>query len=157
MRDPSEVADWLARSTNIPTSLYFKDSDVDLLHGIVGIATEAGELAEIAYNKLIKGDAFEIDVVNVKEECGDILWYMARLMKWADTDFIPEMMRNIAKLRNRHGTGGFNKERDGNRDLDAEHKLLAQEPTRKFFGQDGNFLPPVDENDWGRFRIRTPR
>jgi NTP pyrophosphatase (non-canonical NTP hydrolase) len=147
MRDPSEVAPWLARSTNHPTSLYFKDADIDLIHGIVGIVTEAGELAEIAYNKLNKGDAFEIDVVNVKEECGDILWYMARLMKWGNTDFITEMMRNIKKLRNRHGNSGFNKERDIKRDLEAEHKLLAQKPEfknkdeliegqRNFFGKE---------------------
>lgn len=96
----------------------------DLFHGIVGVATESGEQVEILI-KLMDGE--RVDVTNVREEIGDVLWYLARLVKWAGTSFLTEMVRNITKLRARHGTAGFNKDRDINRDLEAEHKLLEGE------------------------------
>jgi NTP pyrophosphatase (non-canonical NTP hydrolase) len=97
----------------------------DLFHGVIGVATEAGEMAEHLAD-VIEGKARPwID--NMREEGGDILWYLTRVFKWADTSFLAEMRRNIAKLRQRHGTAGFNKERDMNRDLDAESKILKGE------------------------------
>jgi NTP pyrophosphatase (non-canonical NTP hydrolase) len=97
----------------------------DLFHGTVGLITETGEMAEIIYKFLAAN--VEPDVVNVREEIGDNLWYLSRLVKWAKSTFAAEMHRNIEKLRNRHGAGGFNKERDINRDLDAEHAVLEGE------------------------------
>jgi NTP pyrophosphatase (non-canonical NTP hydrolase) len=97
-------------------------ADLDLLHGIIGVATESGELAEIAV-KYLEGNE-EPDDVNVREEIGDVLWYLSRLVKWAGTSFLAEMQRNIAKLRKRHTPTGFNKERDINRDLAAERVVL---------------------------------
>lgn len=110
------------------TSVLFNGVDMELLHGIVGVATEAGELAEIAHRRLYNNSYLSpnpepFDVTNVREEIGDVLWYLARLVKWSGTTFLAEMMRNIAKLRKRHG-GSFNAERDANRDLDAERVLL---------------------------------
>lgn len=95
----------------------------DLLHGIIGVATESGELAEIAYNRLIRND--EIDITNVREEIGDVLWYISRLIKYAGTTWLTEMKRNINKLRLRHGAT-FDTHKDANRDLDAERRLLEE-------------------------------
>lgn len=95
----------------------------DLFHGIVGSITEVGEQAEILY-ALLTEDA-EPDIVNVREEIGDNLWYLARLVKFAKTSFPAEMEANIAKLRARHGTEGFSKEGDINRNLDNEREVLA--------------------------------
>ena len=107
-------------------STLFPEAHADLLHGIIGVATESGELCEIAYDQLTStaGLTHALDVTHVREETGDVLWYLSRLVKWADTTFLSEMKRNVAKLRARHGEAGFSKERDMNRDLDAEHKLL---------------------------------
>lgn len=96
----------------------------DLIHGIVGLITETGEIAEILRDLLLHGK--EPDVTNIREECGDLLWYMSRLMKYSDTTFLTEMRRNITKLRTRHGAGGFNKEADTNRDLQAERQVLEE-------------------------------
>lgn len=93
----------------------------DLFHGIIGNITEVGEQAEILLSFLAGN---RVDLVNVREEIGDNLWYLSRLCKYADTTIEQEMTRNIAKLRKRHGEGGFNKEADINRDLDAERKTL---------------------------------
>lgn len=46
----------------------------NLLHMAYGITTEIGELHDIYKKKLAYGK--EIDLVNLKEELGDILWYV---------------------------------------------------------------------------------
>lgn len=97
----------------------------DLFHGIIGVATESGELCEYLADVLLGKRKF--DQTPVREEIGDVLWYLSRLMKWGGTSFLTEMKRNIAKLRLRHGTGGFDKSRDMNRDLAAEHNELSKE------------------------------
>ena len=43
--------------------------DRDILHGVIGIITEAGELAE----NLLYGKSID----NLKEELGDVMWYIA--------------------------------------------------------------------------------
>lgn len=106
-----------------PVSFYFIKQESELLHGIVGVATEAGELAEIAIKKLEYPSP--ADVTNVREEIGDVLWYLARLVKFAGTTFLAEQRRNIAKLRERHGSR-FNAERDVNRNLSAERAVLEE-------------------------------
>lgn len=94
----------------------------DLFHGVIGGITEMGELAEVLRDYV--RDRKEPDMVNVREEIGDVLWYITRLVKWAQTSFLTEMKRNIGKLRTRHGAAGFNKERDGERNLANERRFL---------------------------------
>lgn len=96
----------------------------DLFHGVIGVATESGELSEFLADAIEGKRRF--DITPVREELGDVLWYLTRLVKWAETSFLTEMKRNIDKLRARHGTGGFNKERDMNRNLAREADVLAK-------------------------------
>lgn len=105
-----------------------------LFHGIVGGITEMGELAEVLYDFLAANK--EPDLTNVREEIGDNLWYLACLMRWADTTPLTEMKRNIAKLRLRHGSEGFDKDRDIVRDLVKERFLLE--------GVDPRFEAPTE-------------
>jgi NTP pyrophosphatase (non-canonical NTP hydrolase) len=100
----------------------------NLFHGVVGAITEVGEMAEILLHHL-DGTSPEIDRTNVREEIGDVLWYLSRLVTYSDTTFLTEMRRNVDKLRLRHGTAGFNKEADINRNLDEERALLEGDPT----------------------------
>lgn len=93
-----------------------------LFHGIVGMITETTEMAEILLHFLDRDKL--PDITNTREEIGDNLWYLSRLVKWADTTFLTEMRRNIDKLRLRHGTTGFDKDRDITRNLEEEHALL---------------------------------
>lgn len=99
----------------------------DLFHGIVGGITEIGELGEVLLHFLDRDQ--QPDVVNVREEVGDVLWYLSRLVKWCKTSFLTEMRRNVEKLRKRHGTAGFNKEADINRNLAEERTLLETDAT----------------------------
>lgn len=102
----------------------------DIFHAIIGVATEAGEMME-ALVKTIEGvaagEVTAIDEVNLKEESGDVLWYLAVLFKRIETDFGAEAKRNIAKLMLRY-PAGFSQENALVRDIAAERKLLESEP-----------------------------
>ncbi len=94
---------------------------IQILHGVVGCATEVGEMAEAVTKAYDEG--VPVDLVNLKEEMGDILWYMAILMDALGTNFETEMARNIAKLRQRYGEK-FSEFDANNRNLDAERGQL---------------------------------
>ena len=99
------------------------EDDFYFIHSVLGIVSECGELMEAFIKARI--DGVEIDRVNVREEAGDILWYLAMLLRWMETDFETEADRNISKLRKR-----FPEKFDGhmaqqeNRDLDGERQIL---------------------------------
>jgi NTP pyrophosphatase (non-canonical NTP hydrolase) len=92
----------------------------NLVHGIVGLATEAGELLELLYDTL---QGKPLDLTNLKEEVGDGKWYMAILAKvggfmWGDDEKV-----NIAKLRKRF-PNAFTEHDANNRNLAAERVIL---------------------------------
>lgn len=73
---------------------------LDLLHGLVGIIGECGELAETVLGHI--EDDLPLDITNVREEGSDILWFLNLILAFAGTD-IPSIGRaNINKLKFRH-------------------------------------------------------
>jgi NTP pyrophosphatase (non-canonical NTP hydrolase) len=52
-----------------------------LLHGAMGLVTEAGELKEAVFG------IDNHDTVNLIEECGDVIWYLAITADTLDIDF----------------------------------------------------------------------
>lgn len=95
--------------------------DVQLLHGVLGIATELEELLVQLLSHIDMGEP--LDIVNVQEELGDHLWYIA-LAANAVGMTLPDLMRqNDAKLEKRFGPV-FSEDKALNRDLDAERKTL---------------------------------
>jgi hypothetical protein len=95
-------------------------ADIDVLHGAVGVITEAGEVAEYLLN-FLEGNGF--DRVNVLEESGDIGWYVVRSLRGIGVTRDVCDVANIDKLRGRHGEA-FDVFRDANRNLTAEHSKL---------------------------------
>lgn len=93
----------------------------DLLHGLLGIITEAGEMAS-ALKKLLLGTP---DLTNITEESGDILWYMARICQSLDTDFAEIAIRNLNKLKARFPEK-FEQEQALVRNVDAEMEALSK-------------------------------
>lgn len=93
---------------------------INILHGLVGVITEAGEMAEVILNML---DTGKFDLVNAFEEAGDVHWYQARILRGLHTDFERLGRGNIDKLHGRHGDA-FNVERDWNRNLKVERERL---------------------------------
>lgn len=93
-----------------------------LLHGIIGIATEAGEMLE-ALRQGIEGGVF--DLTNVAEEVGDNQWYAAAILRALKTDFESVQRTNIAKLRARF-PNKFTEFDANNRNLGAERAILEK-------------------------------
>lgn len=102
-------------------TLINKGKDMNLLHAAMGISTEAGELMDAFKRKMFYGK--ELDVVNLKEEMGDIMWYMAILMRELDLDFHEILQLNIDKLCARF-PDKFTEFDALNRNLDKERKIL---------------------------------
>lgn len=99
----------------------------DIFHAIIGIATEAGELAE-AYLKTWNDEnkaGDKIDVVNLCEEIGDIFWYAAIIARQAGVSFEDIQRNNIEKLAKRF-PDKFTEFNANNRDLDGERLILEK-------------------------------
>jgi NTP pyrophosphatase (non-canonical NTP hydrolase) len=94
---------------------------VNIIHGIIGKATEAGELLEALYKTAIEGQKF--DIVNMQEEIGDGLWYDALMLRAVGSNFEKVQAANIAKLKQRF-PDKFNEENAENRNLQQERKSL---------------------------------
>lgn len=92
-----------------------------VIHAIMGIGSEAGELQDALKRHLFYGKP--IDRTNLKEECGDLLWYIALLLDAAGFTMAETMRANITKLQLRY-PGKFNFEDALNRDLEAERAAL---------------------------------
>lgn len=105
-----------------------------LLHGIIGIATEAGEMLE-ALRQGVEGGVF--DLTNVAEEVGDNQWYAAAILRALKTNFESIQRTNIAKLRARF-PNKFTEFDANNRNLQAERQILEGKPSK----------PVVRIKDW---------
>lgn len=102
--------------------------NVRLVHGTIGIVTEAVELLQ----SLIQGmETGEVDVINFLEEMGDSRWYDAILLDCGSklslmtTSELESQIRekNIAKLSARYPEK-FSENKATERDLDNERKIL---------------------------------
>ena len=73
----------------------------------LGLAGEAGEVADIIKKHL--AGAKEADPVHLKEELGDVLWYIAEACDCFNFKMEDVAMFNIEKLKKRHpnGFGGY--------------------------------------------------
>lgn len=109
-----------------------KNIDVDLLHSVLGIATESVELVENLINIMTvlydDPDSVEqIDVINILEEFGDLLWYMH--LPFTKLDMEPDLNNilrtNLLKLAQRYPEK-FTEDLAVNRDLEAERDILEQ-------------------------------
>lgn len=100
---------------------------IRLLHAIIGIATESGELFEalVAYTN---GDMRHEDfLVNLREESGDIEWYQSLLHDVIGTDSVTVRSHNLEKLLvKRYGTS-FSEKAAIERNLSAELEVLKNE------------------------------
>ena len=94
----------------------------DVLHALLGIGTEAGELQDMLKKHLMYGKAF--DRTNLVEECGDLLWYIAFALKTVNVTMSDCMERNIKKLQVRYPQK-FTTENALNRNLEQEARVLA--------------------------------
>jgi NTP pyrophosphatase (non-canonical NTP hydrolase) len=135
------IEDALKTESNVGFVTMADDRDVNsrLIHGVMGCVTESGELADalkrhIFYKK-------ELDLVNLKEEIGDIMWYLAILCDELGTTFEELADINIKKLSARY-PDKFTSDKALNRDLEKEREVLETNANNTT-----NELPIKDTNN----------
>jgi len=94
---------------------------LDDLHMVLGMQTESAEIADVYKKHIAYGK--DLDLVNVKEEIGDLIWYIANLCTLKGWDLEDIMQTNIDKLKVRFPEK-FTNDKALNRDLKEERKIL---------------------------------
>lgn len=92
-----------------------------LIHALLGLVSEVGEIADALKKHLIYGKP--LDITNLVEEFGDVEWYQALGLKAIGSDHASAWAANIAKLEKRYPQG-FTPEAALNRDVAAERATL---------------------------------
>lgn len=87
----------------MPLRKDMRDHQDDLMHCAAGTAGEAGELLDAikknwAYNK-------PLDIDNIREEAGDLLFYLLSLLDLLDIPLYQVIEANTAKLAKRYPAG----------------------------------------------------
>lgn len=103
---------------------------IDLIHAIIGKATEAGELLE-ALMKSLADNGQKFDGVNFIEEVGDGFWYDAIGLEAVGSTFADAADRNNRKLRARF-PNKFTESDAVHRNLDTERQELESAFQRRF-------------------------
>lgn len=87
------------------------DGDEAILYLALGLAGEAGEVADLVKKwrrgHSATGELDDAKLDNVPEEVGDVIWYAARLCDELGYDFDDVLENNIAKLTDRQDTGSL--------------------------------------------------
>ena len=79
----------------------------ELLHLVLGLVGESGEIAE-KFKKWVRdldSDESRIDRADIAKELGDVLWYVAVLADYLDLSLDDIATANLAKLASRQGRG----------------------------------------------------
>lgn len=110
----------------------------DIIHAVLGINTEGGELAERLRDMLLHFDGVAIgessevlteqDKINLFEELGDVLWYVAIAAEAMGVTIDAIMTANIEKLKKRFPEK-FTQEKAIERNIENEQKSLEKSLT----------------------------
>lgn len=103
------------------TDAELKTKELHDIHMVMGMSTEVGEILDVFKKNLAYGKI--IDWVNVKEEIGDLMWYLANFCKTNDLNLSKILDTNIEKLEARYPEK-FTKNNAIFRDLEKERAIL---------------------------------
>lgn len=87
------------RTEQVLRKLAEQEGAITLLHSVIGIVGEVGEICTQLQKWLYYGK--EIDIVNLAEEFGDIGWYQAQGVRALKMKLLQIMLSNLAKLKKR--------------------------------------------------------
>lgn len=95
-------AEFQLQVNKTPNHLPEKDARYqNALHAAMGMVTEAGELLD-PYKKNLYGKQKPIDMNNLREECGDMFYYLHAFMIANDITLLDILKDNVIKLANRY-------------------------------------------------------
>ncbi len=109
----------------VTESPLFRDINHRIMHAIYGINTEGGEMLDNLKRATFYKDG-KLDEANLKEEAGDLMWYLAILCNELALSFEQIWELNIKKLKLRYPNAKFQTGSALNRDLEAEKKVFEQ-------------------------------
>jgi NTP pyrophosphatase (non-canonical NTP hydrolase) len=138
-----------------PDGLYLTEDQAELMHAGFGMITEVGEFVDQLKRHIIYGK--ELDLVNIVEECGDKLWYVAIVLRklekagWSPGEV---MAKNIAKLRARF-PDGFTQFDALNRNTEAERAILEDEESVENVLAGSNHMAEEDDLETMEGRSRA--
>src|ERR1700710_908246 len=84
-----------------------RDKRNELLHLVLGLVGESGEIAE-KFKKWVRdldSDEARIDRADIAHELGDVLWYVAVLADYLELSLDDIASANLAKLAGRQARG----------------------------------------------------
>jgi len=102
--------------------------DSKMLHSVLGINTEAGEILDLVKKNMYYGK--NLDLLDMKEEIGDLLFYIQSLCEAIGTSFDEIMRINIAKLRTRY-PNGYTQDKALVRDKKLERRRMEKQDGRE--------------------------
>lgn len=106
-----------------------QDEQMDMLiHAAMGMATESGEFIDTIKKAKFYGK--QLDVANLLEEIGDVMWYCAAAAKALNVKLSDVAVMNVDKLKARY--------KDGFSSHDALHRDLVAESFAMTNAVDGN-------------------
>lgn len=117
-----ELNDYVEWTANTCASLDTRKEDIT--HMLFGIITETGELTDIFKKGLAYGK--EIDWVNVEEELGDIMFYIASFCRINGLNLEEIINTNVLKLESRYPEK-FTQFHANNRNLEKERGILEKQ------------------------------
>ncbi len=98
--------------------------NIRLIHALLGLCSEVGEFADQLKKHIFYGRP--LDKINLSEESGDLMWYLALASNVPGMKSMNEnMVTNIAKLKARYGEK-FSEFASMNRNLVAERQILEK-------------------------------
>ena len=97
---------------------------LDDLHMILGLQTESAEISDVYKKNIAYGK--DLDLVNVKEEIGDLMFYIVNLCTLKGWDLEDILQTNIDKLKARF-PDKFSNENALNRNLENERRILESD------------------------------
>lgn len=93
------------------------------IHMALGMQTESAEISDVLKKNIAYGKP--IDLVNLREELGDLMWYIANMCNINGWDLRDILQTNIDKLSARYPEK-FSSDKALNRDLDKEAEILRK-------------------------------
>ena len=100
-----------------------ENNPLDILHMCLGLQTESAEISDVFKKKLAYNK--DIDWVNVKEEIGDLMWYISNFCNLNNWDLREILSTNIQKLKIRFPEK-FEENQAINRNLEQERKTFEK-------------------------------
>jgi NTP pyrophosphatase (non-canonical NTP hydrolase) len=81
------------------------DETKQMINYALGLAGEAGELINVIKKHQFHAAPLELTETRVRDEMGDVLWYLAAIASWYSIDLAEVAAQNIEKLERRYPDG----------------------------------------------------